>query len=73
MIEGWVDVIRSHIRGQELVNVISACVSDRAGRGHEVAALVRDDVGDWLLVFRPQVRTTTHVTATVVGRDGYPR
>jgi hypothetical protein len=73
---GWVEILVAERArtSDELRNELDALISDRADRGHEVAAVIHDEFGRWVLFFRPQPRVgPSHVTATVVDRDVYSR
>jgi hypothetical protein len=60
--------------GQELVNELEALVRSQLDHGLEVAAIVGDVAGGFVVVFRPRVYPgPSHVTARIVDSGGYPR
>lgn len=56
------------------MNELQGIVTEGLDHGLEVAAVIEDAAGRFVVVFRPRMLPSLgHVTATIVDRNGYPR
>lgn len=71
---GWAVLVRREA-GQELANTLAELVIEGLDHHREVAAVVPSGEGGFVVVFRPRtlLSAPSHVTATLVDRNGYPR